>query len=128
VWDATGNLQTLAVGSTDTVGTVLPGNRLSTWTGLTFYGDSDGNRDSVSNGSTKTHYVWSADGLLRQVTQGSTTRTYYYNAMGQLLYRSDNGTINQFYLWDNGQLLAILDGTASNRVAEFAYAGADYGQ
>jgi RHS repeat-associated protein len=125
LWDAAGNLDSVKVGSADTAGTVLPGNRISTWTGLTFGSDSDGNRDSTNNGSTTTKYVWSSDGLLRQVISGSTTRTYDYDENGQLVRRSENGTPDQYYLWDQGQLIAILNSAANNRIAEFAYLGTD---
>jgi RHS repeat-associated protein len=122
-YDAASNLDTIKVGSTDTVATILPGNRLSAWTGMTFAGDSDGNRLSKTVGSQTTSYAWGADGRLLSVTQGSTVRTYDYDAVGQLVRRSENGTPDRYYLWDNGQILAILDGTANNRVAEFVYFG-----
>lgn len=126
VWDAAGNLDTIKIGSVDTVGVTVSGNnRISSWTGLTFGSDTDGNRTSVTAGSATTSYIWSTDGLLRQVSNGTTTRTYYYNALGQLIRRSEGTTVDQYYLWDSGQLLAILSGNASNRIAEFAYFGTD---
>jgi RHS repeat-associated protein len=122
-YDAAGSLDTVKVGSTDSVATILPGNRLSAWTGLTFVGDSDGNRDSTKTGSQTTTYKWGADGRLLSVTQGSDTRTYDYDPLGQLVQRKTNGSVDRYYLWDNGQILAILDGTANTRIAEFVYFG-----
>jgi RHS repeat-associated protein len=124
-YDTASNLTSVLVGSTDTVGTVLPANRLSSWTGMTFTGDSDGNRLSTTTGSQTTSYSWGADGRLLSVTQGSTTRTYDYDPSGQLVRRSTNGTPDRYYLWDGGQILAILDGTANTRIEEFVYDGVD---
>lgn len=122
-YDAAGNLDTVKVGSTDSVAALLPGNRLTAWTGLAFTVDSDGNRTSSTVGSQTTTYAWGADGRLLSVTQGSTTRSYDYDPSGQLVQRKTNGTVDRYYLWDNGQILAILNGTASSRIAEFLYFG-----
>jgi RHS repeat-associated protein len=119
-FDSTGNLDTVLVGSHDTTAMVSPGNRLATWTGLTFAGDSDGNRTSVA-GAVAKQYTWSADGRLLSVTSGSTTRTYAYNAFGQVVRRSTNGSVDQYYLWDGDELLAILGPSATSRTAEFVY-------
>jgi RHS repeat-associated protein len=122
-YDAARNLDTVKVGSTDTIGTMVPGNRLTAWTGLTFAVDSDGNRTSTTVGSQTTTYTWGADGRLLSVTRGDTTRTYDYDPAGRLVQRKTNGSIDRYYLWDNRQILAILDGTAAHRIAEFVYFG-----
>jgi RHS repeat-associated protein len=122
-YDTASSLRSVQVGSADTVATIAPGNRLTAWTGLTFTVDSDGNRTSTTAGSTTTTYTWGADGRLLKVTQGSNTRSYDYDPSGQLVQRMTNGTVDRYYLWDNGQILAILDGTASHRIAEFVYFG-----
>jgi RHS repeat-associated protein len=120
-FDAAGNLDTVKVGSADTVGTFLSGNRLASWGGASFRGDSEGNRDTTTVGSTKTAYTWSSDGRLLSVVSGSTTRVYDYDNYGLLARRTTNGTVDRYYLWDGGQLMAILDGSANTRVAEFVY-------
>jgi RHS repeat-associated protein len=122
-YDAASSLDTVKVGTADTVATISPANRLTAWTGMTFAIDSDGNRTSQTVGSTTTTYAWGSDGRLLSVTQGSNTRSYDYDPNGQLVQRKTNNTVDRYYLWENGQILAILDGTATSRVAEFVYFG-----
>ena len=46
---------------------------------------------------------------------------FHYNAFGQLVRRERNGVPDKTFLWDRGNLLAELDGTATQRVAEYVY-------
>ncbi len=120
-FDAAGSLDTVVVGSADTIGTVGSDGRLTAWGALTFTVDSDGDRSGMTSGSTTRQYTWSADGRLAQIVSGDTTRIYDYDNYGQLARRTTNGTVDRYYLWDNNQLMAILDGSANTRLSEFAY-------
>jgi RHS repeat-associated protein len=124
-FDATGNLDSLKVGTADTVAALASANRLTGWTGSTFAVDSDGNRLSTTIGSNTTKYVWEANGQLAGDTVGATNRQYLYDARGRLTRRQTNGHTDRYYLWDDDQLVAILDSSAKSRISEFFYLGTD---
>ena len=105
--------------------TYTVGNRIQTqWTpGLSYVHDLDGNITRKYGASTDIRYAWSASGQLMGDTVASTGATigYDYNALGQLVRRTKNGAADRYYLWDGMQPVAELDGSASNRIAEYAY-------
>jgi YD repeat-containing protein len=109
--------------SVTTAATLVSPNRQTAWGSFSYGYDADGNRTSqTGGGGSAVTYHWTADGLLDTVTVGTVTLAYDYNAFGQLVRRSRNGTVERHFLWDRGQLLAEVNGTASARVAEYAYA------
>ena len=109
--------------SVTTSATLQSPNRQSAWGSLSYGYDADGNRTSqTGGGGSAVTYHWTADGLLDTVTVGTVKLAYNYNAFGQIVRRSRNGTVERHFLWDRGQLLAELNGTASARIAEYAYA------
>jgi RHS repeat-associated protein len=128
-YDAVGNLRMhflnwLQGVQTDST-TYATGNRIQTaWgPGLTYEHDLDGNIRRKYGASTDIRYAWSADGRLTGDTVAATGVTigYDYNAFGLLVRRTRNGTPDRYYLWEGVEPLAELDGTASNRIAEYAY-------
>jgi len=122
-YDEVSNLTSDAdsVGSTTVNGTFDTGNRLIDWGSVTYYYDADGNRIERDSASITTYYDWTARGQLYRVRVGSDTISYDYNAFGELVRRSTHGTPDRIYLWDEGQLLAVLNGTATAKLAEYAY-------
>lgn len=128
-YDAVGNLRMhflnwLQGVQTDST-TYATGNRIQTaWgPGLTYEHDLDGNIRRKYGASTDIRYAWSADGRLTGDTVAATGVTigYDYNAFGLLVRRTRDGTPDRYYLWEGVEPLAELDGTASNRIAEYAY-------
>ena len=114
-----------AVGNrTDFGGSYATGNRIQSFKGYTFQHDLDGNvtqKYNTSTGETKT-FEWSAEGLLTRVLINGVERVKYdYDAEGQLVRRWTDGVLDRHFLWDQNHLLAELDGSASQRVAEYAY-------
>ena len=101
--------------------TFAVGNRVTSWLGVSYTYDADGNRATRTVGSTLTTYKWDASGRLLQVRTGTDSVTYAYNALGQLARRSSHGAVDRWFIWEAGQLLDELDGTGQHRVNEFAY-------
>lgn len=105
------------------------GNRVLSFGVYTYLHDLDGNVIEKYNASTgeKKEFEWSADGLLTRVLVNGVERVRYdYNPSGLLIRRWTNGTLDRHFLWDQGHLLAELDGTATQRIGEYAYLpGAD---
>jgi len=122
-YDEVSNLTSDAdsVSSTTVNGTFDTGNRLTDWGNVTYDYDADGNRIERDSASGTTYYDWTASGQLYRVRAGSDTISYDYNAFGELVRRSTDGTPDRIYLWDQGQLLAVLNGTATAKLAEYAY-------
>jgi RHS repeat-associated protein len=123
-YDAAGNLtkQVDLVPNDTTIGTVAEGNRLTSWDGVGYGYDLDGNRAFKARpGADTIHYKWSADGLLDTVRVGSVALNYVYNALGQLVQRKRGGTSERYLLWDGTHLIAEFNGTATERRAEYAY-------
>ncbi len=123
-YDAASNLtqQVELVGNDTTTGTVTEGNRLTSWDGVSYGYDLDGNRSFKKRpGADTIFYKWSADGLLDTVRIGSVALNYRYNALGQLVQRKRGGTSERYFLWDDTHLVAELNGTATERRAEYAY-------
>jgi RHS repeat-associated protein len=116
-YDAVGN----ATSFTGTAATYGPGNQIQSWGSITFTHDKDGNRTGKSSPTTTYTYTWSAEGQLLSTTAAGRTLEYDYSAFGQLVRRRVNGTADRHFLWDGDQLLAELNGTATRRVAEYAY-------
>ena len=106
---------------TSSSGTYGTGNRISTFGGVTYVTDVEGN--VTQKGSTR--YFWSAEGLLDSVSAGTVTLRYRYNVAGQLVEKSRNGTVERILLWQGPNLLAELNGTATARIAEYGYDGLD---
>lgn len=106
------------------------GNRVQSFGVYTFSHDLDGNMTQKYNTSTgeNKQFEWSAEGLLTRVLINGTERVRYdYNTAGVLVRRWTSGTLDRHFLWDQGHLLAELDGTATQRIAEYAYLpGADH--
>jgi RHS repeat-associated protein len=98
-------------------------NKLTAWGNLTYGYDLDGNRVLRRNNvsGVETTYGWSATNRLMSVQSGSTILEYDYNAFGQLVRRRSNGVVDRNFIWDEGQLLAEFNGTASSKIAEYAY-------
>jgi RHS repeat-associated protein len=91
--------------------------------------DLDGNvtqKYNTSTGETK-QFEWSAEGLLTRVLVNGIERVRYdYNVAGLLVRRSTSGSLDRHFLWDQRHLLVELDGTATQRIGEYAYLpGAD---
>ncbi|MFN2400300.1 MAG: RHS repeat-associated core domain-containing protein, partial [Gemmatimonadaceae bacterium] len=117
-YDAAGNDTTTAFGATFSTS----GNRMLTRGSVTYSYDADGHRTVVKKSSTdSTVYYWSPDGVLEKVVSAATTLEYSYNAAGELVRRKKNGSVDRIFLWANGHLLAELNGTATNRIAEYVY-------
>jgi RHS repeat-associated protein len=108
-----------------TNGSFSTGNRLASWGSTTYTYDVDGNRTQRDSSTRTTYYDWTAGGTLYRVRTswgtGADTINYDYNAFGELIRRRTNGTVDRTYLWDQGQLLAVLNGTATAKLAEYAY-------
>jgi RHS repeat-associated protein len=108
-----------------------PGNRVTSFKNYQFAHDNDGNiiqKYNTSTGENK-EFEWSAEGRLTRVLINGVERVRYdYNASGQLVRRSTNGMVDRHFLWDQGHLLAELDGSATQRIGEYAYipGGADH--
>jgi RHS repeat-associated protein len=105
------------------------GNRVLSFGVYTFTHDLDGNIVEKYNTSTgeRKRFEWSAEGRLTRVLVNDIERVRYeYNVAGLLVRRWTNGSLDRHFLWDQGHLLAELDGTATQRVGEYAYLpGAD---
>lgn len=105
------------------------GNRVQSFGVYTFTHDLDGNIVQKYNASTgeNKQFEWSAEGRLARVLVNDVERVRYdYNPTGLLVRRWTNGTLDRHFLWDQGHLLAELDGTATQRIGEYAYLpGAD---
>jgi RHS repeat-associated protein len=123
-YDSVGNLRQDydSTAHVATLGTYLTGDRASAWGSTAYTYDADGNRITKTSGSHSVSYHWTPDGLLDTVTAGTVKLAYAYNAFGQLVRRSRNGVAERYLLWGRDQLLAELDGTATHRVGEYAYA------
>jgi RHS repeat-associated protein len=106
---------------TDQSGTYTTGNRIATMAGFTFEHDLDGNVSRKYGNGQDVRYYWSADGRLDSTVAGTTRIAYSYDAGGRLVRKRRNGVDQRFFLWDGAQLLAELDGTAQQRVGEYAY-------
>lgn len=121
-YDQVSNLRadTNSTTSVITNGTFSTGNRLASWGGIAYTYDVDGNRTQRDSASSTTYYEWTDGGQLYRVRASDTTN-YDYNAFGELVRRSTNGTLDRIYLWDQGQLLAVLNGTTTTKLAEYAY-------
>ena len=99
------------------------GNRLVRTQTDSLQYDADGNltwRRTTSSGRTVT-YSWSPTGLLDSVHVGSVGIRYLYDANGRLLARRRNGVAERYFLWNGAQLLAELNGTLTQKVAEYVY-------
>jgi RHS repeat-associated protein len=116
-YDAANNIVGGTIGGAAVGATVTAGNRVTAFRGVSHAYDKDG--EDTTSGARR--FFWSADGLLDSVHAGSVTLHYEYDGMGRLVKRSRNGVAERYFLWDGDQLLAELDGTASNRVAEYTY-------
>jgi RHS repeat-associated protein len=116
-YDGANNIVSGTIDGGSTSATVAAGNRVTAFRGVTYAYDKDG--EDTTDGTRR--FFWSSDGLLDSVHAGSVSLHYEYDGMGRLVKRSRNGTAERYFLWDGDQLLAELDGTASNRVAEYAY-------
>ena len=102
--------------------TFNPGNRAATINGFQLSYDTDGNVQARS-GTGGANYAWSAEGRLQSATAGTGGVQLDYDAFGRPVRRTTNGVVDRWYLWDkDGQLLAELNGTAAQRVSEYAYA------
>jgi len=101
-----------------------PGNRVASFKNYQFSHDDDGNiiqKYNTSTGENK-QFEWSAEGHLTRVLMDGVERVRYdYSASGQLVRRSTNGMIDRHFLWDQGHLLAEPDGSATQRIGEYAY-------
>jgi RHS repeat-associated protein len=125
-YDPVGNISaeadTTPTSSSQITGSYESGsNRLTAWALSTFTHDDDGNRLGESSAARSPQFGWASDGSLRSVTVNGQQITFDYDASGQLVRKSVNGVPTRHYLWDGGQLLATLDGTATQRIAEYAY-------
>src|SRR5207249_5778972 len=89
--------------------------------GFTFEHDLDGNISRKYGNGQDTRYYWSAKNGLDSVVSGTTRIVYAYDAFGRLVSKTRNGAVQGYFLWDGIQLLAELNGTATKRVAEYAY-------
>jgi RHS repeat-associated protein len=98
-----------------------PGNRLITRGADSLVYDADGNRLARYSGGATTHYRWSGDGRLLRIVQGTDSVTYGYSAFGDLVWRMTDTLVDRHFIWDEGQLLLELDGSGTQRIAEFAY-------
>jgi RHS repeat-associated protein len=104
------------------------GNRIVSSGNRSWSDDADGNvtNEFASQSGFATRdafYSWSSDGRLTQVHDNVAGQTvqYDYNAFGQLVRRRQNGVADRHFLWDQDQLLVELDGTATQRIGEYAY-------
>jgi len=123
-YDAASNLiqHRDSIAAVSDTGIYSVGNRISRMGTATFGApDLDGNVTSRTVGGVTTTFTWSADNRLTQVVQGATTLDYVYDAFGRLVVRRRNGTAERTFLWDGDQLLAELNGTGTQRVAEYVY-------
>ena len=123
LYDAAGNLTSSqdAISGASAAPTYATANRPVTWSTATYEHDLDGNRARRLKGTSDTRYGWDAEGRLTSVTVGSRVVNYDYDAVGRLVRRRIGGTVDRLFLWDGDQLLAELNGTATSRVAEYAY-------
>ncbi len=99
------------------------GNRIRVFGSDTFAIDNDGNVSRRYRGAASTSYYWSADGLLDSVVAGPAHLAYEYDAEGRLVRKRRNGAVDRYFLWQGDQLLAELNGTATQRIGEYVYAG-----
>jgi RHS repeat-associated protein len=110
------------VSGVERVATIPAGtNALTGWGPISYAYDQEGNRIQRTDATGTTQYTWSSDGQLARVVKGSTQVDYLYNAFGQVVLKKVNGVNHTYFLWDGAHLLAELNGSATGRVAEYAY-------
>ena len=122
-YDAVGNLlKQHDTVSAQTLTAIFPQpNRDTSWSGISYRYDRDGNDTTRATGGSTTYLTFSADNRLDRVRLGSDTVLYEYNAFGQLVRRKRNSRVDRLFLWSADQLVAELDSIAAKRIAEYVY-------
>jgi RHS repeat-associated protein len=110
-----------SLASTSKIGKYALGNRDTSWAGISYTYDLDGNMLRRRSGADSVRFYWSADNRLDSVNSGGLRTEYEYNAMGQLVTIRRSGVAQRFLLWGGGQILVELNGSLNGRVAEYAY-------
>lgn len=110
-----------SLASTSKLGKYGLGNRDTSWAGLSYAYDLDGNVQRRRSGADSVRFYWSADNRLDSVYSGGLRNQYLYNAMGQLISIKQNGIAQRFFVWGGGQILVELNGALDARVAEYVY-------
>ncbi len=111
-----------SVAGTSIIGRYAVGNRDTSWAGVSYTYDLDGNRLRKRTGSDSVRFFWSADNRLDSVYSGGLRVHYEYNALGQLVRKSRNGVADRALVWAHQQLLVELNGSLNSRISEYAYA------